>query len=270
MKYVEMPNLKVPTVGLGTWSLRGSTATSLVESALDMGYRLVDTAQFYENEAEVGRAIKNSAVKRQDILITTKIWPTQFAYPAFLKAVDQSLKALKQDYIDLLLLHWPSASIPLSETLKALVEVKNNGKVLNIGVSNFEPELLQQAVDYCGKNQIITNQVEYHALLDQMKVLNAVRSHSMFLTAYSPLAQGKVVNHPLLKQIGQKHNKTPAQIALKWLVDQQAVVAIPRSKNRDRLQSFLELFDFDLTDSETEQVNRLQSVAGRIIPLQSI
>lgn len=270
MKYIEASGLKIPKLGLGTCNLLGAVCTRQIEYALDIGYRLIDTAQYYNNEAEVGQAVKNSAVKREDIIITTKIWPTDFEHAPFLKAVDQSLKTLQQDYIDLLLLHWPSAKVPLQNTLQALLEVQKSGKVLHIGVSNFNPDLLQQTTAYCGKNLIVNNQVEYHCFLNQADILKFVRANGMFLTAYCPLARGQVVAEPVLKKIAQTHGKTPVQVALRWLIEQDAVLAIPQSKQPTRIKSFLDIFDFSLTATETKQINQLQTAAGRIVPLITI
>ena len=260
---IEIKGVQVPALGFGTWTLRGRKCADAVRMALDIGYRHIDTARMYGNEIEVGRAVGDSGVGRSDIFITTKIWPDDLAYADAKRCTDDSLRNLATDYIDLLLIHWPSKSIPLDETLRALAEIKEEGKARLIGVSNFNTALLREAVEECGAD-IACNQVEYHPFLSQNKVLAAVREYGMMLTAYMPLAKGRVAQHPTLIQIAESHGKTGAQVALRWLIQQGPIAAIPKSGSEAHCRENFDVFDFALTDVEMTEISALLTTNDRI------
>lgn len=257
-------NIQIPALGFGTWQLRGQDCATGVAKALEVGYRHIDTAQIYENEAEVGGAIAGSGVKREDIFLTTKVWNTNLKYGSLQKSVDESLKKLKTDYADLLLIHWPITEIPFAEQLKGLQEVHKSGKAKLIGVSNFTVQQMKEVVETIGAD-VATNQVEYHPFLSQKPVLDYLRGKNMFLTAYSPLARGKVAEAPLLQELGKKYGKLPGQITLRWLVQQPGVAAIPKAGSELHLRKNFEIFDFKLEDSEMQKIHALAKPDGRMI-----
>src|SRR3954449_8083068 len=213
MLFVEANGAKIPLIGLGTWELRGRTCARLVEQALRLGYRHVDTAQMYDNEREVGEGLRASGVKRDHVFVTTKVWTTHFAPNDLERSTRESLVKLRLKDVDLLLLHWPNPRIPLPETLGALARVKQMGLARHIGVSNFTVALLEEAVAACPE-PLLCDQVEYHPYLDQTKVRDACARHGMALVAYSPVARGRIKSDSALQRIGERHRKTAAQICL--------------------------------------------------------
>lgn len=247
------PVVKMPALGYGTWKLKGDACVASVRKALELGYRHIDTAQIYGNGAEVGTAVRDSGVKRKDIFLTTKVWTTQFQ-PADLRAsVEESLEKLQTDYVDLLLLHWPNPHVDLTKTIKALSSVRGIGKARAIGVSNFTTDLMQEVRHVLSSLQggayLACNQVEYHLLLNQAPVLDYARKHEIAVTAYSPLAEGRLRDHPLCTEIGQAHGKSAAQVALRWLID-QGVAAIPKAASEANMRANIDIFDFEFTDAE--------------------
>jgi len=247
----------LPILGFGTYQLSGKNAVDMVTHALRAGYRHIDTAQAYDNEAEVGQAILGSGLPRAHVFVTTKVWPDRFGRKDLPKSVDESLKKLGTDYIDLVILHWPNPRIPLEETLDALVEVKQSGKTRHIGLSNFTTDLMEQAVEICGKGVLINNQVEYHPFLNQETVIRRAHGFGMSVTAYRPIAKGRVFKNDTLTQIAGHHNKSEAQVALRWII-QQGIIAIPRSSKADHVSENFEIFDFELTPKEMEAISRLR------------
>ncbi|HET6725212.1 MAG TPA: aldo/keto reductase [Gammaproteobacteria bacterium] len=266
MEYKNSHGTRIPSLGFGTFMLKPADARRMVEAALDIGYRHIDTAQLYRNEAEVGAAIAASPVGRDDIFLTTKVWIERFHAGDLEASVDESLGRLKTDYVDLLLLHWPNADVPLEETLAALLKVKHAGKAKNIGVSNFNTALVQQAVEIVGAEALVTNQVEYHPFLSQQKVLAQARQFGLLLTAYCPLAQGKVVDNDTLRDIGEMHGKSAAQVALRWLLQQDGVIAIPRTRNENHARDNFAVFDFELDHDEMGRIDNLLGDDRRISP----
>jgi len=256
MEYVNLKGARVPALGLGTWQFSGAQCADVVRAGLDLGYRHIDTAQAYNNEEEVGVALAGSGVARDDIFLTTKVWYERIAPGDLQRSVDESLTKLRTDHVDLLLIHWPNAKVPLGDSLKALAEVKAQGKALHIGVSNFTVALLKEAVETHGAD-LICDQVEYHPFLSQRPVLEFLRSHGMFLTAYSPIARGEAATHPTLVRIGEAHGKSAVQVTLRWLLDQPDVVAIPKASGEKHLKSNFEIFDFKLTDAERAEIGAL-------------
>lgn len=264
MQHVNANGARIPALGFGTFELEPADAQAMVAHALDVGYRHIDTAQMYKNEEAVGRGIAQSGVAREDIFLTTKVWTDQFADGDLQNSVRESLKKLDTDYLDLLLLHWPNPEISLKETLGALNDVREQGLARNIGISNFTTTLIDEAVSQAGV-PLATNQVEYHPFLDQKPVLDKLAEHDMALTAYCPLAQGRVFSEPTLDRIGKAHGKNGGQIALRWLIQHGNVVAIPRSTKPEHVASNFEIFDFELTEEEMREVAKLHSEDGRII-----
>lgn len=264
MKSVQIKGRQVAVLGLGTWELRGSVCRDTVGKAIELGYRHIDTAQIYENESEVGAAIKSSGVARSDIFLTTKVWMDNVASSALPKSVEESLKKLKTDYVDLLLLHWPVSGIPLRDQISALEAIQDWGLAKMIGVSNYPTALMRRIIEET-EAEIVTNQVEYHPYLSQNAVLDFCRQHNMFLTAYSPLARGKVRTDPVILDIAGKYGKSAGQVTLRWLVQQDGVVAIPKSANPLHLKSNIEIFDFELNADDMARISALASPKGRLI-----
>jgi 2,5-diketo-D-gluconate reductase B len=260
---VEAHGARLPIIGLGTWDLRGRTCARIVEQALRLGYRHVDTAEMYDNEREVGEGLRGSGVKRDEVFVTTKIWPSHFAPRELERAAKESLVRLRLTAVDLLLLHWPNPNIPLSETLGALVKVKRMGLARHIGVSNFTVALLEEAVKLSSE-PLVCDQVEIHPFLDQSKVIAACRWHGMAVVAYSPIARGVAKNNQVLARIGKPHGKSAAQVSLRFLV-QQGIVVIPRTSRIERLSENLAIFDFELSDAEMAEIARLAHRDGRIV-----
>ena len=260
---IEAKGAHIPLVGLGTWELRGRACTRLVEQALRLGYRHIDTAQLYENERAVGEGLRASGVPRDDVFLVTKIWPSHFSPPEFERATKERLVELRLSEVDLLLLHWPNPRVPLSETLGALCKVKRAGLAKHIGVSNFTVALLDEANELTTE-PLVCNQIEIHPFLDQSKVVAACRRYGMAAVAYSPTARGRARNDPVLSRIGEAHGKTAIQVALRWMV-QQGIAVIPRTSKLDRLAENFALFDFELSAGEMKQIGALGSSDGRIV-----
>ena len=247
----------IPALGFGTFRIPGADVLRIVPHALKAGFRHIDTAQIYGNEAEVGEAIAASGVARGDVFLTTKVWVENYRHDAFLASVDESLKKLKTDYVDLLLLHWPNEAVSLAEQIGTLNAVKEAGKVRHIGVSNFSTALMAEAVKL-SKAPIVTNQIEYHPYIDQDVVIAAAKAAGMSVTGYYGMADGKVFTDPVLKEIAAGRGKSVAQVILRWLV-QRRVVTIPKSVRAERMAENIDVFDFALTDDEMELISTLDS-----------
>ncbi|MGE0340209.1 MAG: aldo/keto reductase [Xanthobacteraceae bacterium] len=253
----------IPLLGLGTWEIRGDVCKRIVEQALRLGYRHVDTAQAYENEREVGEGIRNSGLPRDRVFVTTKVWYTHLAPADFLRSTRESLARLRLDHVDLLLIHWPNPSVPLDQTIAALCKAKREGMTRHIGVSNFTAALIDQAAQYATE-PLATNQVEMHPYLDQSKVIAACKARGISLTAYSPIVRGKAKGDPVLAKIGRTYGKTEAQVCLRFLT-QQGIVAIPRTSKLERLSENSEIFDFELTPAEMVEIRGLARPDGRMV-----
>jgi len=262
MQFVEANGAKIPAIGLGTWELRGRTCARLVEQAVRLGYRHIDTAQAYDNEREVGEGLRASGIRRDEMFVTTKVWTTHFAPNDLERSVKESLAKLHLSEVDLLLLHWPNSRVPLAETLGALARVKQLGMARHIGVSNFTVALIEEAVAACPE-PLVCDQVEYHPYLDQTKVKEGCARHGMAVVAYSPIAKGRIKSDRTLARIGQTHGKSAAQVCLRWLV-QQNVAAIPRTSKIERLSENIDIFDFTLSDDEMRLIFRMGSAKGRL------
>ena len=263
MDYIKREGEWIPKLGFGTFNLTGRKALGILEFALDVGYRHFDTAQMYENEDVIGQVIGATDVPRERLFVTNKVWHTNLSKKDFLPSVENSLKNLQQDYIDLLLIHWPNQSIPLEESLEQLAIAREKGYCKLIGVSNFSIPLLEQ-VEKTGI-KIHCNQFEYHVFIDQTALLNKTRSLGCFATAYCPIAKGQVVDEPILEKIAQRHRVTAAQVALRWLVEQEDVVAIPKSSQLLRIKQNFDVFNFHLEESEIKEIAHLRNRNLRLI-----
>lgn len=261
---VAIGEARIPALGCGTWQLRGELCARVVAAALRLGFRHVDTAQGYGNEAAVGEGMRQSGVPREAVLVTTKVRPELISDGPLQSSVEESLTRLRIDRIDLLLLHWPNPAIPLAESLRALADAKRRGLTHHIGVSNFTVAKLAEAMRL-SPEPIVTNQVEYHPYLDQTEVLAANRHHGLATTAYCPIALGRVVGDPVLDAIGAAHTKTAVQVALRWLIQQGDVVAIPRTSRVERLKENLAVFDFQLTEAEMDRISLLRRPDGHLV-----
>jgi diketogulonate reductase-like aldo/keto reductase len=254
----------IPALGFGTFRMPGPDVVRILPHALKIGFRHIDTAQIYGNEAEVGDAIKISAVARSDIFLTTKVWVENYRPAAFVKSVEESLGKLKTDYVDLLLLHWPNDAVPLADQIGALNAVKDAGKVRHIGVSNFNTALMAESIALT-RSPLVTNQIEYHPYLDQTRVINAAKKAGMAVTGYFGMADGKVFSDPLLKDIAASHNRSVAQVVLRWLVQQDGILALSKTVGEARAAENIAIFDFALTDQEMAAVHALARPDGRIV-----
>lgn len=257
MKHIEVKGARIPAIGLGTWQLGGRGGRDAVRQALELGYRHIDTAQMYGNETEIGAGLRDSGIPRGEIFVTTKLAPGNLGAAAVRRTAEESLKRLGLEQVDLLLIHWPSGEAPLGETLEALARLRQEGKARFIGVSNFTVALLREAVETHGAD-ILCNQVEYHPFLSQRAVMAALGRYGLMLTAYTPLAQGHVQRDGTLAAIGRKYGKSAAQVALRWLIDQENVAAIPKAASPAHAAANLDIFDFTLADDDRAAIDALR------------
>jgi diketogulonate reductase-like aldo/keto reductase len=260
---IDIQGEKIPALGYGTFQIKHAGLVDLVANALDLGYRHIDTAQIYENEHFVGQGIEKSNVDRDDFFLTTKIWIDEFRHDDLLRSFEESLEKLKVEQTDLILLHWPNDDVPLEETIGALNEAKNRGMTRHIGVSNFTIDHLEQAVELSDA-PIFMNQIEIHPFLDQSKLIEKCRELGVGITAYCPLARAEVIGNETIKKIGDKYDKTEAQVAIRWLLDQD-LVAIPKTEKEQRQEENLDVFDFELTSDEVKAIASLAHEDGRLI-----
>ena len=252
----------VPAIGYGTMLLPQRPA-ELVAAAIAAGYRAIDTARKYGTEQFVGEGIRASKIARGELFVTTKVTEENAREADFMRSIETSLKTLGLDYVDLLLVHWPQPNVPFKETLGALAKAKRHGMTRHIGVSNFTLSMLDEAVSVCPE-PLVTNQVEYHAYLPQDRMLAALKRHGMILTAYCPVARGQLLTDPVVDAIATVHNKTAAQICLRWLVQQPGVAAVPRALEQQHIVENLDIFDFTLSDDEMRRLSALRKRQIRI------
>lgn len=257
--------LAMPKLGLGTWRMSGKECQTSIARALALGYRHIDTAEMYNNEAAVGAGIEASGIPRGEIFLTTKVWYENLAPDAIRRAIESSLAKLRTSYVDLYLIHWPSASMNLPAALETMAHLKCEGTVKHFGVANFTVALLCQAAEIIGA-EIACNQIEYHVLLDQSAVLDYARRHGIVVTAYCPLAQGRLSDYDGLTGIATKHGVTPAQIALKWLLDQDGVAAIPKATRAESQQANLAALDIVLDDEDRSVIASLPKTQRCVDP----
>jgi len=257
---------RIPALGLGTWELRGRVCAQVVEAALRLGYRHIDTAEMYGNEGAVGDGLRASGVPRDEIFVTTKIWPDNLAPGDLERAAKASVSRLRLDSVDLLLIHWPNPRIPLAGTMTALCRMKETGLARNVGISNFTVPLIEQAVQLATV-PLVTNQIEWHPYLDQSKVVAACRRHGLAVTAYSPIARGRAAGDATLSRIGARHGRTAGQVCLRFLLQEGAIV-IPRTARHERLRENMAVFDFALRAEEVEEIRGLGRPGGRVVDWQ--
>lgn len=247
--------VEMPAFGLGVYKVEeGSQIEETINTALNLGYRLIDTASFYKNEEGVGRAISSSGIPREDLFITTKVWNSEQGYESTLKAFEDSIEKLGIEYLDLYLVHWPVKGKYI-ETWRALEKLYSEGKVRAIGVSNFKVHHLQDLLGQCSEKPAV-NQVELHPLLSQQELRDYCQKHNIRVEAWSPLSRGRFLDEPLLRQIAASHGKTSAQVILRWHL-QNHIIPIPKSVTPSRLKENAELFDFELSQEEMKVINGL-------------
>ena len=263
MQVIEAKGARIPVLGFGTMTLKDGLCVDMVEAALHLGYRHLDTAQMYGNEREVGAGLKRSGLKRDDVFITTKVWFNRLAPGDLERSVEESLEKLGLPWVDLLMIHWPNAQIPLAGSIAALCKVKAVGLAKNIGVANFNVAMLDEA-NADATEPLAALQIEIHPYLDQSKILAAARRHGMAVVAYCPLARGKVPGDETLQRIGRAHGKSPAQVALRFL-EQDNIIPIPRTSKRERLAENLGSLDFKLSDQEMSEIGKLKRPDSRIV-----
>ncbi|HZB37057.1 MAG TPA: aldo/keto reductase [Beijerinckiaceae bacterium] len=261
---VKANGAEIPAIGLGTWQLRGEEGAAAVKSALAAGYRHIDTAAMYGNEEAVGEGLRASGVARDEVFVTTKVWPEDLAPADLRRSAEASLKRLGLSQVDLLLIHWPNAAIPLAGTIRALCEAKRAGLSRHIGVANFTVRLLDEAVSLADE-PIVANQCEYHPYLDQSLVRAECRKHGAAFVSYCPIGKAQVLSEPAIQAIAKAHRRTPAQIVLRWQVQQPGVVAIPKSGDPQRQRENFSVFDFGLTDEEMAAICGLARPGGRMV-----
>jgi len=254
----------IPAVALGTWQSTDDACARAVGEALRSGYRHIDTAVAYGNEAQVAEGIRASGVARDQFFVTTKVWRDDMARDAVLRSAADSVRRLDSGPVDLLLLHWPNPDVPLADSLAGLVAAKREGLARHIGVSNFTLPLIGEAVRL-SEEPLVTNQVEYHPRLDQGRLIRACAAHGLSLTAYSPLGRGALLADPVITAIAEAHGREPAQIVLRWLVQQPGVIAAPKSVTPQRIRNNLAVFDFELGEIEMARISNLARPDGRMI-----
>jgi len=246
---IQTQGIALPRLGLGTFRMKGYDCQAAVESALELGYTHLDTAQMYANQDAVGAAIEITGMARSSLHVTTKVWHENLTPDGVRRSFDESLQALKLDYVDLYLIHWPSQNMDLPALFEVLESFRADGRTRAIGVANFNLAMLREVVEEI-QAPIACNQIEYHVLLDQARVLEYLRAHGIPLVAYCPLAQGRLAEHPQLSDIARKHDATPAQVALKWLLDQDGVAAIPKAQHPARQKENLGALVVNLDDED--------------------
>jgi len=265
MQYKNIQGIEVPEIGLGTYKLHERECTRVVREALDIGYRHIDTAQMYKNGREIGEAIGISTVPREDLFLTTKIWHTNLDSDDVLQTTEENLRQLDTPYVDLLMIHWPSKQYDLRKTIESMLVLRDQGKAMNIGVCNFPLSLLKKVREEI-RAPIFCEQVEFHPFIDQLDILDYAIENEILLTAFSPLAKGKVEKNEVLRQIGEKYGKTASQVSLRWLIEQGNVVAIPKASSREHLEQNIDIFDFELSDEEFDQIDQLKKSMRLVNP----
>jgi 2,5-diketo-D-gluconate reductase B len=261
LRALEIQGSTVPKLGFGTWEILGHDCEEAVSDALEIGYRHIDTAQAYDNEAEVGKALAASDIPRKELFLTTKLWRDEFAPDRVRPSTEGSLERLQVSCVDLLLLHWPNDAVPLEETLSALANLREEGLIQHFGVSNFPAGMLRDALSIA---PIFADQVEFHPFLAQDALVELAVEKDFMVTAYSPLARGKVPGDETLGAIGERYGKTAGQVALRWLLDKPNVATIPKASSHERRLENFEVFDFELSDEDRAQIDALPK-DGRIL-----
>ncbi|HKK45238.1 MAG TPA: aldo/keto reductase [Balneolaceae bacterium] len=265
MQYKNIQGMDVPEIGLGTYKLHDRECFRTVRSALEIGYRHIDTAQMYKNEREIGEAMSVSNVPREDLFLSTKIWHTNLDADDVLQTTEESLRYMDTPYVDLLMIHWPNNQYDLRATIESMLVLRDQGKAMNIGVCNFPLPLLKKVNEEI-RAPIFCDQVEFHPFIDQLDLLDYAIDNDILITAYSPLAQGKVMDDEDLQEIAEKYGKSPAQISLRWLIEQENVVAIPKASSEEHLKENFDVFDFYLEDEDFDRIDQLQKSTRLVNP----
>ena len=247
---------EIPILGLGTWQLTGKKCREAVKNAIELGYNHIDTAWIYDNQEEVGKAIKESKIKRENLFVTSKVWTENLKYEEVLEQCKETLEQLGLDYLDLYLIHWPNRDIPLEETFRAFKKLVDEKKVRSIGISNFNNARVREAKEK-SKIPISINQVEYHPYLNQESLLEECKRNKITLTAYSPLARGKILDDPILIKIANETDRKPGQVALRWLI-QKGIIVIPKASSEIHLKENMKIFDFELDKEQMNEINEIQ------------
>jgi 2,5-diketo-D-gluconate reductase B len=260
---VSAYGMDIPAIGFGTWLMRGQECMRAVVAALEAGYRHIDTAAGYQNEREVGEGIRASGVPREEVFVTTKIRSWDLAEGDMQRAAADSVKRLGTEDVDLILIHWPSRTLPVADTIRSLNDVKRRGIACNIGVSNFTMRLLAEAWEVT-EQPLAVNQCEYHPRLNQDKLIADCRARGMVFTAYSPIGQGAVLSDPEVQQAAERLGRTPAQVVQRWHL-KQGVVAIPKSATPAHIRENIAVFDFQLTPEDMAAISALAHPEGRLV-----
>jgi len=246
---------KMPVLGLGTWQMQGNRCKEAVKTAIEMGYTHIDTAWIYENQKEIGQALKEINANRTKLFITSKVWRTALSYDDLLAQCEETLKDLRTSYLDLYLVHWPNPEVPIKDTMRALKKLNDDGKVKNVGVSNFNIRLLKEALRNT-RVPISVNQVEYHAHLNQENLLKFCMDNDIVVTAYSPLARGSLLKDQVISSIAKKHKKTNSQVALRWLL-QKGLVVIPKASSGEHIKANMDIFNWSLGEEDMGKINSI-------------
>lgn len=264
LQYLYME--RIPKLGLGTWqNTNPQECVESVKTALETGYEHIDTAQIYENEEFVGKGLENANVDREDFFLASKVWIDQLGEKSVIRSTEESLEKLGVDKVDLMYIHWPSGDYKPEETLNAMKKLVEKDMAENIGVSNFTPEELDEAMEIAG-DQIIANQVEMHPLLQQEELLEKCREHNITLVAYSPLARGKVFDIPAIQEVAEKNGVSEAQVSLAWLMEKDNVVAIPKASSRKHIEDNYKAQDLDLEDEDIEKIESIEREERMVDP----
>ncbi|MCW4114716.1 aldo/keto reductase [Aurantimonas sp. MSK8Z-1] len=265
MKIIETNDASIPAIGLGTFTLEGAQCADMVARAIEAGYRHIDTARMYGNEREVGQGIRASGIERSALFVTTKVWWTDIGGEDLVPSAEAALEALGLDAVDLLLIHWPNREVPLESSIGALNAAKEQGLTHSIGVANFTSSMFDEAAAM-STAPLVCNQVEYHPFLSQEAVLGACARHEAALVAYSPLGRGgDILSNSAVREAAERHGKTPAQIVLRWEIEQDKVAAIPRTSKAERLAENIDIFDFELTEAERDALTALTTRRARLV-----
>lgn len=254
----------LPALGFGTYGMSGQSLVDLVRVAAQSGFQHFDTGQVYRNEAEVGEGIRQSGVARDSLFLTTKVWVSNYSLALFARSVDESLARLGTDHVDLLLLHWPHADVPLADQIGALNASAESGKARHIGVSNYTIALMEEAVRLSDR-PLLTNQFEYHPYLDQRRLVAATRRLGLAATAYCGMAVGRVFQEPLLIGMAERYGRSVAQVVLRWLIQQDGVATLSRTTNADRIGQNAAIFDFELEEADCAAIHALAAPRSRIV-----
>lgn len=261
--YVSANGAKIPAIGLGTWDIPLTTLPDIVSGAIAAGYRHIDTAARYGNEKEVGEGIRASGTPRAELHVTTKVWWDRIDDGELQKSTEESLQKLGLDHVDLLLIHWPNPAIPLERSIRALNDAKRKGYARHIGISNFTPSLVKEAV-HLSAEPLVTNQCENHPFLDQNKLITVCQERGLSFTSYTPIGRGGIPDNPVLASAAKHHGKTATQIILRWHV-QSGFIAIPRSSQLKHVVENFSVFDFSLTDTQMRDITALRAMNKRFV-----